>query len=72
MGFYDKWDFDGLKLFSRLKKKTSVANPCKEFLSVVKKMKASDRNISVAEIGVGYGATALPVLKMLDEGASNS
>ena len=71
MGFYDNWNFDGLKLFSRLKRRSSIAKPCREFLSVVNQLKTSStssRNITVAEVGVGYGATALPVLKMLDEG----
>lgn len=69
MSFYDKWDFDGLKLFSNLKKKSSIGHPCKEFLSVVKRLKSSPpHSITVAEIGVGYGATALQVLKLLDEG----
>ena len=70
MGFYDDYNFDGLKLFSQLKNKSSVNvnKPCPEFLSVIKALKsfAPTRGITVAEIGVGLGATSLQVLKMLD------
>lgn len=69
MGFYDNWNFDGLKLFSQIKSNPLLATPCEEFLYVIKSLKqVSSRNITVAEIGIGYGATALPVLQMLDAG----
>lgn len=64
MGFYDNWNFAGLKLFSQIKTHPFVAEPCEEFLTVIKHLKSSfpRRNVTVAEIGIGYGATALPVL----------
>lgn len=69
MGFYDSWNFDGLKLFSQIKTHPLLATPCEEILYVIKSLKqVSSRNITVAEIGIGYGATALPVLQMLDAG----
>lgn len=68
MGFYDSWNFDGLKFFSQIKTSPSTSTPCKEFLTVVKYLKsvAPLHGITVAEIGIGYGATALQVLQMLD------
>ena len=38
MGFYDSYDFEGLKFFSKLKT-SSLNNPCKEFLSIIKQLK---------------------------------
>ena len=66
MGFYDNYNFDGLKFFSQIKTHSSFSEPCKEFLSIVKNLKTLQKNITVAEIGIGYGATALQVLKILD------
>ena len=70
MGFYDKWDFSGLKLFARMQRENILNKPSVHFVSVVKKLKAENpqKSIAVAEIGIGYGATALQVLKLLDEG----
>lgn len=69
MGFFDNWNFDGLKFFSKIKSdpRSKISNPCLEFLSVVQYLKnnAIQRNVTIAEIGIGYGATALPVLQML-------
>ena len=70
MGFYDDYNFDGFKFFSKLK--TSPLNvPCPQFLSIIKQFKSSTpppESLTVAEIGIGAGATALQVLKLLDEG----
>ena len=68
MGFYDNYNFDGLKRFSLIKDRAEdfCSEPCAEFLSVIKHLKTNRRNISVAEIGIGYGATALQILKLLD------
>ena len=71
MGFYDNYNFDGLKLFSKIKSRPEdlCFDPCGEFLNVIKHLKdAPPRSISVAEIGIGYGATTLQVLKTLDAG----
>ncbi len=68
MGFYDNWNFDGLKFFSQLKTHPSIAIPCDEFLTIIKYLKNEyppTQSITVAEIGIGYGATALQVLKLL-------
>ncbi|MBR2519859.1 MAG: class I SAM-dependent methyltransferase [Selenomonadaceae bacterium] len=71
MRFYDNYNFDGLKLLTNIKDKPEdcCSEPCGEILSVIKHLKTtSPRNISVAEIGIGYGATALQVLKTLGVG----
>ena len=66
MGFYDNYNFDGLKFFSQIKNAPLVAEPCGEFLSVIEHLKSFAKPVTVAEIGIGYGATTLQVLKMLD------
>ena len=68
MGFYDNYNFDGLKFFSQIKDKpgSSISEPYIDFLTVIKYLKARRQSISVAEIGIGYGATALQILKLLD------
>ena len=70
MGYYDNYNFDGLKLFSEIKNIPDVSEPCPEFISVVEQLKSTPRSISVAEIGIGVGATALRTLELLDEGDS--
>ena len=70
MGFYDNYNFDGLKFLSQIKDKPEsfVSTPCPEFLSVIKALKsANSQSLTVAEIGIGFGATTLQVLKMLGE-----
>ncbi len=69
MGFYDSYNFDGLKFFSGLKT-SSLNAPCDNFLSIIKQLKSNTpppESLTVAEIGIGAGATALQVLKLLDE-----
>ena len=68
MGFYDNYNFDGLQLFSQIKEIPEVSEPCPEFISVVEQLKSTRRNISVAEVGIGAGATTLRTLEILDEG----
>ena len=48
------------------KKFFTLSRPCKDFIEILKSYKnnASD-DISVAEIGVGIGATALEIVKYL-------
>lgn len=41
MGFYDNWNFDGLKFLSQIKANPSVANPCREFLTAVNHLKST-------------------------------
>lgn len=67
MEFYDNQNFDGLKFLSQIKTHPMLAEPCSEFLYIINQLKSSSipRSITVAEIGIGYGATALQVLKML-------
>ena len=71
MGFYDNYNFDGLKLLSKIKANPTVAEPCPEFVGIVKQMKSTTpragRNLCVAEIGIGLGATALQIVKTLGE-----
>lgn len=74
MGFYDNYNFDGLKFFSQLQDKAfiTVSTPCQEFLSVIKHLKYftpphTHTALTVAEVGIGVGATALQVLRMLDK-----
>ncbi len=67
MGFYDNYKFEGLKLLSKIKSNPSVAEPCPEFVGIVKQLKSTPRrDICVAEIGIGLGATSLQILKILD------
>ena len=68
MGFYDNYNFDGLKLFPQIKEISAISEPCPEFISAVEQLKSTRRNISVAEVGLGVGATALRTLEILDEG----
>lgn len=71
MGFYDNCNFDGLKLLSKIKNQNSfITEPCTEFLSVINHVKhlQPPHSITVAEIGIGVGATALPALMILEKG----
>ena len=43
----------------------TVSAPCWEFLEMIKKKKNENRRINVAEIGIGYGATAVEACKCL-------
>lgn len=40
MGYYDKYNLDGLKLFSRIKKSPSISEPCLPFLSAIELLSA--------------------------------
>ena len=64
MGFYDNYDFSGLKLFSKIKDAPEIGVPCSELLSVIDHLK-SRGGITVAEIGIGVGATTLQVINKL-------
>lgn len=44
-----------------------ISLPCWEFLEVVKKKKNENRVITVAEIGVGYGASTVEACKLLSD-----
>lgn len=66
MGFYDNYNFDGLKFFSQIKTHPTIAEPCEEFIFIVKHIKNSLRSVTIAEIGIGFGATTLQILKLLD------
>lgn len=66
MGYYDNYNFDGLKLLSEIKNIPDVSEPCPEFISAVEQLKSTRRNVSVAEVGIGVGATALRTLELLD------
>ena len=72
MGFYDNYNFDGLKLFARItdgNAEMAVTEPAGRVLSIIKQLKTitPPHSITVAEVGIGYGATALQILKILDE-----
>ena len=71
VGFYDNYNFEGLKFLSQIKNTQDplVSVPCFEFLNIVHNLKTAnpDFNITVAEVGIGYGATALQILSLLDE-----
>lgn len=45
----------------------TISRPCEEMLSLIRKMKRDTMPISVAEIGIGIGATANEIVKLLDE-----
>ena len=68
MGFYDNYNFDGMWLFSQIKEIPAVSEPCEEFLTLLEHLKKTSQNISVAEVGIGAGATTLRTLEILDAG----
>ena len=39
MGFYDNYNFDGLKFLSQIKENPLIAEPCGEFLSAINYLK---------------------------------
>ncbi len=43
MGFYDNWNFDGLKFLSQIKTKPEsfISEPCNEFVNAVKYLKTN-------------------------------
>lgn len=45
----------------------TVSTPCWEFIELIKKKKNENRRINVAEIGIGYGATAVEACKCLTD-----
>lgn len=54
-----------------MQKEHVLCEPSKDFLFFVNQLKTTSpppNHLTVAEIGIGYGATVLQVLKMLDEG----
>lgn len=55
--------------YKRIKEigKSRPSNPCFEFLEIIKKKKIEGRRITVAEIGLGAGSTAVAACKLLDE-----
>lgn len=68
MGFYDNYNFEGLKFFSKIKENPSLAEPCAEVIQILKLVKNNTpRPVDVAEIGIGYGATLLQILNLLSE-----
>ena len=71
VGFYDNYNFEDLKFLSKIKTTQDplVSVPCFEFLNIIHNLKTAnpDFNINVAEIGIGYGATALQILSLLGE-----
>lgn len=56
------------RLLSRLNSKEmeEVSLPCEEFIALIEKKKLEGRIISVAEIGIGAGASAVEVCKRLE------
>lgn len=57
------------RLLSKLKldQYRAVSVPCREFIELIEKKKHENRIITVAEIGVGIGATAVSVCKQLQK-----
>lgn len=57
------------RLYSKLRldQNRSLSVPCREFIELVEKKKRENRIITVAEIGVGVGATAVSVCTQLQE-----
>lgn len=39
MGFYDNYNFEGLKLFSKLKETSSISEPCPEVIQIIQFVK---------------------------------
>ena len=46
---------------------STVFLPCKEFVNIVDGLKRQNRKLSIAEVGIGYGATAVEVCGLLGE-----
>ena len=71
MGFYDNHNFEGLKLISKIqtKKDSFISEPCIEVISILNQIKASNTHssINVAEVGIGFGATSLQIIKILSK-----
>lgn len=58
---------DEYRLLSKIGTRTarSTSYPCEEFIELVKKKKGENRNITVGEVGIGCGATAVEVCRYL-------
>lgn len=39
MGFYDDYNFEGMKFFSKIKTHPTIAMPCKEVLTIIEHLK---------------------------------
>lgn len=69
MGFYDAYDFSRFKMLSRINTGNWVTEPCPEFINTIVEMRkrSGKRNFSVAEIGIGVGATTFLASQQLSE-----
>lgn len=66
-----QWD-DNYKILSEIKTSLYLNKSCEEFVYLTARLKAQERKIDSAEIGVGYGASAIEVSRQLDENDSYS
>lgn len=68
MGYWDSTDFSQLPFLSLIKQNPQVGDPSPEFMKAIDFKKAfSNKPITVAEIGVGFGASALAACLKLSE-----
>lgn len=68
MGFYDGVDLSGFELFKHIPDNDMVSEPCPEFINaIVDKKKHSSNPITIAEVGIGMGASTLLASTLLDE-----
>ena len=68
MVFYDGIDLSNFKLLSKIPDDPFVAEPCPEFLqAVIEQKKSHPEGISIAEVGIGLGATTLATSLLLSE-----
>ena len=68
MGYWDSTDLSKLPFLSLIKKHPQVGDPSPEFLKAIDIKKSfSNKPIIVAEIGVGFGASALAACIKLSE-----
>ena len=68
MGFYENYNFEGLQLLSKLNEVDYNNTPCSEMVQIIKMMKNNPDAppIMVAEVGVGFGATTVQIVELLD------
>ena len=56
------------KLLSLAKEFPSIDATCDEFINLIRMKKSKKKHVSIAEIGIGVGASAVEVYKLLDKG----
>ena len=68
MGFYDNVDLTRFNFISKIRTNPQVAEPSPEFMNAIDEHKNSSKNLVIAEIGVGFGASTLLACQKLSAG----